>query len=162
MLARGLPPPGRFHRKLNNRGGRACRARAQHKRARVLHLRRPGGSSPQPDTPPLDSDQYGIFGEATEVCSPPSLGPLALELPDLGRPRQCHRCVVPLITLAFSAGAKLPGGGLSETVVNASLAFIENAKPKDEVESALLIQMACTHTAAMSVLGTFAGSHNHH
>jgi hypothetical protein len=64
--------------------------------------------------------------------------------------------------LAFSAGAKLPGGGLSETVVNASLAFIENAKPKDEVESALLIQMACTHTAAMSVLGTFAGSHNHH
>jgi hypothetical protein len=55
------------------------------------------------------------------------------------------------------AAAKLPGGGLSETAVNASLAFIENAKPKDEVESALLIQMACTHTAAMSVLAMFAG-----
>ena len=53
--------------------------------------------------------------------------------------------------------ARLPGGGLSEIAVNASVAFIENAKPKDEVESALLIQMACTHTAAMSVLATFAG-----
>jgi hypothetical protein len=45
--------------------------------------------------------------------------------------------------------------------VNASLAFIENAKPKDEVESALLIQMACTHTAAMSVLATFAGGYSY-
>src|SRR5262245_10985462 len=60
------------------------------------------------------------------------------------------------------AAAKLPGGGLSEMAVNASLAFIENAKPKDEVESALLIQMACTHTAAMSVLATFAGGRSHH
>jgi hypothetical protein len=59
------------------------------------------------------------------------------------------------------AAAKLPGGGLSETAVNASLAFIENAKPKDEVESALLIQMACTHTAAMSVLATFAGGYSY-
>jgi hypothetical protein len=59
------------------------------------------------------------------------------------------------------AAAKLPGGGLSETAVNASLAFIENAKPKDEVESALLIQMACTHTAAMSVLAMFAGGHGY-
>ena len=30
------------------------------------------------------------------------------------------------------------------------------AKPQGEVECALVIQMACTHTAAMSVLGTFA------
>jgi hypothetical protein len=59
------------------------------------------------------------------------------------------------------AAAKLPGGGLSETAVNASLAFIENAKPKDEVESALLIQMACTHTAAMSILAMFAGGHGY-
>ena len=60
------------------------------------------------------------------------------------------------------AAARLPGGGISEIAVNASLAFIESAKPKDEVESALLVQMACTHTAAMSVLGTFAGFHSHH
>jgi hypothetical protein len=39
--------------------------------------------------------------------------------------------------------------------VNASLAFIEGAKPRDEVECALVMQMACTHTAA--VLGTLEG-----
>jgi hypothetical protein len=41
--------------------------------------------------------------------------------------------------------------------VNASLAFIEGAKPRDEVECALVMQMACTHTAAMAVLGTLEG-----
>jgi len=41
-LARGLPPPGALTGELNNlnRGGRACRARAQHKRAHVLCLRK--------------------------------------------------------------------------------------------------------------------------
>ena len=43
--------------------------------------------------------------------------------------------------------------------VNASLAFIEGAKPQDEVECALVIQMACTHAAAMAVLTTLAGAH---
>jgi hypothetical protein len=36
--------------------------------------------------------------------------------------------------------------------VNASLAFIEGAKPRDEIECALVIQMACTHSAAMAAL----------
>jgi hypothetical protein len=31
------------------------------------------------------------------------------------------------------------------------LAFIEGAKPRDEIECALVIQMACTHSAAMAV-----------
>ena len=60
------------------------------------------------------------------------------------------------------AAARLPGSGISEIAVNASLAFIEGAKPQGEVEGALIMQMACTHTAAMSVLGTFAGFHSHH
>jgi hypothetical protein len=47
----------------------------------------------------------------------------------------------------------------SEIAVNASLAFIEGAKPRDEVECALLIQMACTHTAAMAVLNRLGGAH---
>jgi hypothetical protein len=59
------------------------------------------------------------------------------------------------------AAARLPGSGISEIAVNASLAFIEGAKPKGEVECALVVQMACTHTAAMSVLGTFAGVYGH-
>ena len=36
--------------------------------------------------------------------------------------------------------------------MNAALAMIEAAAPKDEIEGALAVQMACTHTAAMAVL----------
>jgi hypothetical protein len=57
------------------------------------------------------------------------------------------------------AAARLPCSGISEVAVNASLAFIEGAKPQDEIECALVMQMACTHTAAMAVLGTLGGAH---
>jgi hypothetical protein len=43
-------------------------------------------------------------------------------------------------------------GGISELSINAALAMIEAAAPKDEIEGALAVQMACTHTAAMAVL----------
>jgi len=46
------------------------------------------------------------------------------------------------------AAARLPNSGIFEIAVNASLAFIEGAKPRDEIECALVIQMACTHSAA--------------
>src|SRR5262245_39601417 len=49
--------------------------------------------------------------------------------------------------------------GISDVAVNAILAFIESAKPQDEVESALVMQMACTHAAAMAVLATLSGAH---
>jgi len=42
--------------------------------------------------------------------------------------------------------------GISEIAVNAALAFVEGAKPQDEVECALVVQMACTHAAAMALL----------
>jgi hypothetical protein len=57
------------------------------------------------------------------------------------------------------AAARLPNSGISEVAVNASLAFIESAKPRDEVECALVIQMVCTHSAAMAVLGRLGGGH---
>ena len=57
------------------------------------------------------------------------------------------------------AAARLPFDGISETAVNASLAFIEGAKPRDEVECALVIQMACTHAVAMAVLAKLGGGH---
>jgi hypothetical protein len=50
------------------------------------------------------------------------------------------------------AAARLPNSGICAIAVNASLAFIEGAKPRDEIECALVIQMACTHSAAMAVL----------
>jgi hypothetical protein len=54
--------------------------------------------------------------------------------------------------------SRLPSGGISEISVNAVLAFIEAAEPKNEVEGALAIQMACTHAVAMAVLSRAGGA----
>jgi hypothetical protein len=56
------------------------------------------------------------------------------------------------------AAARLPNSGISEIAVNASLALMEEAKPQGEIEGALVLQMACTHAAAMAVLATIAGA----
>jgi hypothetical protein len=50
------------------------------------------------------------------------------------------------------AAARLPNSGICEIAVNASMAFIEGARPRDEIECALVIQMTCTHSATMAVL----------
>jgi hypothetical protein len=42
---------------------------------------------------------------------------------------------------------------------NAALAMVEVAAPRDELEGALAVQMACTHAAAMSVLARLGGGH---
>jgi hypothetical protein len=52
----------------------------------------------------------------------------------------------------IQAAARSPLGGVSELSMNAALAMIEAAAPKDEIEGALAVQIACTHTAAMAVL----------
>src|SRR6478672_679632 len=54
--------------------------------------------------------------------------------------------------LQLQAAARSPFGRISETHINAALAMIEAAAPRDELEGALAVQMASTHTAAMSVL----------
>ena len=53
----------------------------------------------------------------------------------------------------LQAAAQFPGSGISEVGINAALAFIEGFAPRNEVEAALAVQMACTHGAAMSVFG---------
>jgi hypothetical protein len=53
--------------------------------------------------------------------------------------------------LQLQAAAQLSCGGISETATNAALALIEAAEPRNEIEGALAVQMACTHAAAMSV-----------
>jgi hypothetical protein len=55
--------------------------------------------------------------------------------------------------------SRMPSGGISETSVNAVLAFIEAAEPKNEIEAALAIQMACTHAVTMAVLSTAGGAY---
>jgi hypothetical protein len=57
----------------------------------------------------------------------------------------------------LQAAARLPGGGISELAVNSALALIEAVAPKDEIEGALALQMACTHMAAMAILARFEG-----
>jgi len=52
----------------------------------------------------------------------------------------------------IQAASRSPLGGISELSMNAALAMIEAAAPKDEIEAALAVQMAATHTAAMAVL----------
>ena len=52
----------------------------------------------------------------------------------------------------IQAACRSPWGGISQLSMNAALAMIEAAAPKDEIEAALAVQMACTHTAAMAVL----------
>jgi hypothetical protein len=61
--------------------------------------------------------------------------------------------------LQLQAAARLPFSGISETALNAALAVIEAAAPKDEIEGALAVQMACTHTATMAVLARLGGGH---
>jgi hypothetical protein len=54
--------------------------------------------------------------------------------------------------LQLQGAARSPYGTISETAINAALAMIEAVAPMDELEGALAVQMACTHTAAMAVL----------
>jgi hypothetical protein len=69
----------------------------------------------------------------------------------LKRLRECHACANPkCITPTFWR--------VSDTSVNAVLAFIEGAAPRDEVEAALAIQMACTYAVTMAVLSRLDGA----
>ena len=52
----------------------------------------------------------------------------------------------------IQSACRSPWGGISELSMNSALAMIAAAAPKDEIEGALAVQMACTHTAAMAVL----------
>src|ERR1700730_4979479 len=52
----------------------------------------------------------------------------------------------------IQAASRSPWGGISELSMNAALAMIEAAAPKDEIEAALAVQMAACHVAAMAVL----------
>jgi hypothetical protein len=55
--------------------------------------------------------------------------------------------------------SRLPCGGICEMSVNAVRAFIEAAEPKNEIEAALAIQMACTHAVAMAVMSRAGGAY---
>jgi hypothetical protein len=63
-------------------------------------------------------------------------------------------------SLAQLIGAcRLPLGGISEVAVNAALALVEGQRPRDEVEAALVIQMACNHAAIMNIFSRIHGDY---
>jgi len=47
----------------------------------------------------------------------------------------------------IQAACRSPWGGISELAMNAALAMIAAAGPKDEIEGALAVQLGCTHAA---------------
>ena len=53
--------------------------------------------------------------------------------------------------LQLQCAARSPFGTISEIHINAALAMIEAAAPRDELEGALAVQLACTHMAAMAI-----------
>jgi bacterioferritin-associated ferredoxin len=61
--------------------------------------------------------------------------------------------------IQLQSAARLPCSGISELAVNAALALIEAAQPRNELEAALAVQLACTHCAAVAVLARLGGGH---
>jgi len=59
--------------------------------------------------------------------------------------------------LQLQAAARSPFGTVSESAMNAALAMIAAAAPKDEIEGALAVQMSRTRAAAMAILGKLDG-----
>jgi hypothetical protein len=121
---------------------------------KMTELRRfPASSVPARDRPPVRVRLVRPDAYDEQTCSPASerdtkewqarlnraLGTLS---PDFVRTS----------LLQLQAAARSPYGTISEMAINAALAMIEAAAPKDELEGALAVQMACTHTAAMSIL----------
>jgi hypothetical protein len=71
----------------------------------------------------------------------------------------CSSAFVQASLSQLIAACRLPLGGISEVAVNAALAFIEGQRPQNELEAALVIQMACTHSATMNIFSRIHGDY---
>ena len=60
--------------------------------------------------------------------------------------------------LQLQVAARSPFGTISNTHINAALAMVGAAAPKGEIEAALIVEVACTHTAATAVLAKLEGA----
>ena len=71
----------------------------------------------------------------------------------------CSSAFVQANLAQLIAACRLPGTGISEVAVNAALAFIEGQRPRNELEAALVIQLACTHSATMNIFSRIHGDY---
>ena len=85
--------------------------------------------------------------------------PEALVGPAQGRLGHDHERLLNATLVQIQNASRMPSGGISETSVNAVLAFTEAAEPKNEIEASLAIQMACTHAVAMAVMSRAGGAY---
>ena len=72
----------------------------------------------------------------------------------------CSNAFVTASLAQLQGAARLPDGPVSETALNAALALIEAVVPQNEIEGALAVQMAATHSASMAVLGRIGSAHS--
>lgn len=71
----------------------------------------------------------------------------------------CSMDFVDATLFQLQAAARLPNSGLSEIAVNSALAMIESEQPRGETECAIVVQMACIHSATMAVLGRLSSAY---
>ena len=71
----------------------------------------------------------------------------------------CSNAFVDASLVQLQFAARLPDGPVSETAMNAALALIEAVAPQNEIEGALAIQMAATHSASMAVMARIGSAH---
>jgi hypothetical protein len=62
---------------------------------------------------------------------------------------KCHH-----FTLLLVCQARMP----SDMAINVAIAMIAAKAPRDEIEAALAVQLACTHMAAMAVMSRIGGA----
>jgi hypothetical protein len=74
----------------------------------------------------------------------------------------CSNAFVTASLAQLQFAARLPDGPVSETAMNAALALIEAVAPKNEIEGALAVQMAATHSASMAVMARIGSAHSGH
>ena len=55
--------------------------------------------------------------------------------------------------------ARMPGDGPSDMAINGAIAMIAAAEPRNEIEAALAVQMACTHMVAIAIMCRIGGAH---
>jgi hypothetical protein len=72
----------------------------------------------------------------------------------------CSNAFVTASLAQLQGAARLPDGPVSETAMNAALALVEAVAPQNEIEGALAVQMAATHSASMAVLGRIGSAHS--
>ena len=74
----------------------------------------------------------------------------------------CSNAFVTASLSQLQGAVRLPNGPVSETALNAALALIEAVAPQNEIEGALAVQMAATHSASMAVMSRMGSAHPSH